>query len=65
MQYLLFLAGALVGALGLFVSMIAASSIHQILGGVLLIVGAVLVSGAAIVESVDRLRNELRRAPTR
>ena len=65
MQYVLFVAGVVMGTLGLLVALVATTSIGQILGGVLLIVGAVLVSGGAIVEAVERLRKEVRSANPR
>lgn len=65
MQYVLFLVGVLMGVLAVFITLLATTSIGQILGGVLLIVSAVLVSGAAIIESVERLRKEVRSASPR
>ena len=59
MTILLAALGVLTGMAGIGGWLFAANSIHQAVSGTLLIVAAVLVSGAAILEAIERTRRQL------
>jgi predicted RND superfamily exporter protein len=61
-QYVLFLLGLLMGMLGVMFFLVAKSSIHEINAAVLLLIATVLVSSAAVVHAVERLRKEVQAA---
>lgn len=62
MQYLLTGLAVLVGLLGLVTSALARTSVHEIYGAVMLLIGAVLLCGGAVVAAVERLRADVRAA---
>jgi uncharacterized membrane protein len=61
MRYMLFVLGVLVATLGLFTLLLAKTSIHEILAGILLLMAAVLISGGVVASAVSQVRDELRK----
>ena len=59
MHILLFVLSLLAGLLGLLWFAVAKTSIHEIQAAVLLLISAVLLSGAAVVDAVHQLRRQV------
>ncbi len=59
MRVLLFILGVVAFLYGAAVMAIAQSAVHEIEAFVLFLIGAVFVSGAAIVEAVNAVRKKL------
>jgi len=59
MRVLLFILGLVAFSYGASVIAIAQSAVHEIEAFILFLIGAVFVSGAAIVEAVDGVRKKL------
>lgn len=61
---ILFVLSLIAGAIGALVMFGAKGAIHEILAGVSLLIGAVFLSAALIVDRLDRIRAELRKPPS-
>jgi uncharacterized membrane protein len=59
MKILLFILGIVAFVYGASVITVAQSAVHEIEAFILFLIGAVFISGAALVEAVNSVRNKL------